>query len=293
MKTLLRISWLIAGTLLLSRFIASAVDRIFDLLSWYPFDLPSSFIQYLNVLALLAVSFAFISTLAWLIDNRKAYPLKENLRIAAVMLFVVVFVLGLYISVTPISQDWKSSRAFTAEYDYVIAEISSAISAARRSPPDVFDKIEAEKLLDSLEIPRSVKADALAAFLSAQTPQEFHDMFEKLPLPTETTAQLLDRKFGVTTVRIPMAAKGWSQHPKEELKSVDELRFSGAESDGDIMQVFEKYLLQPRPTFSLAAALRLHVWSLCTGLAVAALGLFGCVWLFSRRRSGKPDPLAA
>jgi len=70
---LLRIAWLIAGTLLVAR-IAKALIGV---MLWYGFGatlwLPGrsfSFIPYLNAATLLAVSFAFVSTCEWLIRRR-------------------------------------------------------------------------------------------------------------------------------------------------------------------------------------------------------------------------------
>lgn len=74
MSPLLRISWLIAGTLLVARLAKILVDVIL----WYVIrtstlsvpQAPFSFVRYLNAAALLAVSFAIVSTCAWLIERR-------------------------------------------------------------------------------------------------------------------------------------------------------------------------------------------------------------------------------
>jgi hypothetical protein len=69
----LRIAWLIAGTLLVARITKALLGYIL----WYGFDttlwLPGrsfAFVPYLNGAALLAVSFALVSTCAWLIERR-------------------------------------------------------------------------------------------------------------------------------------------------------------------------------------------------------------------------------
>jgi hypothetical protein len=69
---LLRIAWLIAGTLLVARLSKSRLDWLLwhivgDTLrvpSWKPFP----FVPYLNAATLLAVSFAIVATWAWLIE---------------------------------------------------------------------------------------------------------------------------------------------------------------------------------------------------------------------------------
>jgi len=73
MKSLVRISWLIAVTLLVSRATLSLVDAALWHLMEVNFRLPRApfaFVPYLNAAALLSVSFAIVATCAWLIEHR-------------------------------------------------------------------------------------------------------------------------------------------------------------------------------------------------------------------------------
>jgi len=94
MRTLLRISWLIAGTLLLSRLAAAALQRLFDLLPW-SFDLPQPFIGYLNAAALLPVSFAVI-LLLWSMPTvrEKCFEKRRTLLGGVAALGVLILGVG-------------------------------------------------------------------------------------------------------------------------------------------------------------------------------------------------------
>jgi len=72
MTPLVRISWLIAGTLLLARAAGAVVDAVLWHLGGVNFRLPRyPFIPYLHAAALLSVSFAVVSTCGWLIERRQ------------------------------------------------------------------------------------------------------------------------------------------------------------------------------------------------------------------------------
>ncbi len=66
MSRLVLVSWLIAGALLLSRLI----HGLLYLVAAIDLDKPGGFLQYLNVAALLATSFAIICTVSWLLVRR-------------------------------------------------------------------------------------------------------------------------------------------------------------------------------------------------------------------------------
>ena len=66
------------------------------------------------------------------------------------------------------------------------------------------------------------------------------------------------------------------------------VEFPGDMSETDIMREFATVLI-PRPTFSLATALRSHVLSLSVGLALFASGLFCCVRLLRNGRKTHQD----
>jgi hypothetical protein len=73
LKSIVRISWLIAGTLLVCRIAESVVDGLLRHLMGTSLRLPRapfSFIQYLNAAALLAVSFAIVATCGQSIERR-------------------------------------------------------------------------------------------------------------------------------------------------------------------------------------------------------------------------------
>jgi len=79
MKATVRISWLIAGTLVVSRLLAALANEI--VYSFYHgyshLALPRgdfSFVPWLNAIVLLSVSFAIVSTCGWLIERRFAKP---------------------------------------------------------------------------------------------------------------------------------------------------------------------------------------------------------------------------
>ena len=64
MRSMVRISWLIAGTLLVARIAVSVVDALLWHLTGWSFRLPRSpfaFIPLLNAAALLATSFAIVA----------------------------------------------------------------------------------------------------------------------------------------------------------------------------------------------------------------------------------------
>jgi len=73
MKSLVRVSWLIAGTLLIARLAKSLLDWILWHLVGDTLRVPGrsfSFTPYLNGAALLAVSFAIVASCDWLIERR-------------------------------------------------------------------------------------------------------------------------------------------------------------------------------------------------------------------------------
>jgi len=75
MRKALRISWLVAASFLVSRFLAPILDGILWHLVqqnfYLPYFRPNSLLQYLNAGVLLSLSVAIVMTVACLIDRWK------------------------------------------------------------------------------------------------------------------------------------------------------------------------------------------------------------------------------
>src|SRR5271157_2547727 len=187
----------------------------------------------------------------------------SNLSTALASLTLVVL-LGLYIATAPSWEDFRSFRASVNEHD-------SAITVLRLEMANE-DEVQ-HPTLGTLKFPKSMPYDERNQIIDDLKAASGVKWDDEKP-PNAPAGNGLSSPKGVRIVKMPDAAKEWMRNPWDFYKVHE---FPGDSSDVEIMRAFETQVLLPRPTFSLATALRSHVWSLSVGLALFASGLFCCV----------------
>ncbi|HXA76347.1 MAG TPA: hypothetical protein VNV41_04380 [Candidatus Acidoferrales bacterium] len=211
---------------------------------------------------------------AWLLGSLK-------LRTLWLVSSILACVVGLGIVAIPVIDDSNSIQYSVQSYDNALSDLGRDVSSARAIPQYTVDPPDETTLSYDSSTRKWVPDITFSAY--ATTKGQWQDRSAK-NVPKSSGADHDDWVDVGTTVVIPPAAMRWERHDLPSV--VKTLSFSPSVDQSELIDTIQNQLFQPKPKFSVSAALGANLGFAIVGLSLFVAGLFSLGWCIrSGRRS--------
>ncbi len=209
---------------------------------------------------------------------------------------------GLCVAILPILSERDSYLAASAEYDLALAEIRAAVARApvweiKGLPEGTVVRPQNKTVVPSLQDKWQVVKEEVVRPLNKSVvppppPGFTEDVSPSTQIPRPPKGFFPEPP--KREVQIPAVGQKWLRPmdaPADYV--VVSIPFPGDASDTAIMSEFQTKYLLPRPTFSIAAAIRPHRAPFLGGVVLVAVGLLGFAAMLKWGRKAKPVAIAS